>query len=53
MTEKHLSSQFDNELNTVSARVMEMGGLVEAQIRQAIYALSQFNLDAAHQVMVT
>ena len=52
MTEKHLSSQFDNELNTVSARVMEMGGLVEAQIRQAVYALSQFDLEAAHQVMV-
>ena len=51
MTEKHLSSQFDNELNTVSARLMEMGGLVEAQIRQAIYALSQFNIDAALQVM--
>ncbi|MEY4140406.1 MAG: hypothetical protein RLZZ371_2588, partial [Pseudomonadota bacterium] len=40
MTEKHLSSQFDSELSAVSTRVMEMGGLVESQIRQAIYALS-------------
>ena len=50
MTEKHLSSQFDSELNAVSARVMELGGLVESQIRQAIAALSQFSLEDAAQV---
>lgn len=50
MADKHLSSQFDSELNQVSARVMELGGLVESQIRQAIYALSQFNLEAVDQV---
>ncbi|RYF00742.1 MAG: phosphate signaling complex protein PhoU, partial [Comamonadaceae bacterium] len=50
MTEKHLSSQFDSELNNISARVMELGGLVESQIRQAIYALSQFSVEAATQV---
>ena len=50
MSDKHLSTQFDSELNQVSARVMELGGLVEAQIRQAIAALSQFSLEAAAQV---
>ncbi len=50
MPDKHLSSQFDAELNGVSARVMEMGGLVESQIRAAIYALSQFSLEAVEQV---
>lgn len=50
MTDKHLSSQFDSELNQVSGRVMELGGLVESQIRQAIAALSQFSLEAAAQV---
>ena len=50
MTEKHLSSQFDSERNAVSASVMELGGLVESQIRQAIAALSQFSLEAAAQV---
>ena len=50
MPDKHLSSQFDSELNGVSTRVMEMGGLVESQIRQAIYALSQFSLEAVEQV---
>ena len=53
MTEKHLSSQFDSELNTVSSRVMELGGMVESQINQAIYALLQFDTDTAERVMET
>ena len=47
---RHLSSQFDSELNSISARVMELGGLVEAQIRHAIEALAQFSVEAAEQV---
>ena len=50
MPEKHLSTQVDSELNSVSSRVMELGGLVESQIRQAIYALSQFSMEAVEQV---
>ena len=50
MTEKHLSSQFDSELNSVSTRVMELGGLVESQIQHAIYALAHFNLESVAQV---
>ena len=53
MTEKHLSSQFDSELNTVSSRVMELGGMVESQIHQAVYALSEFDADAADRVVET
>ncbi|CAM3373390.1 phosphate signaling complex protein PhoU [Paracidovorax anthurii] len=53
MPDKHLSSQFDSELNSISARVMELGGLVESQIRQAVYALSQFSVEAADQVAAT
>ncbi|OUM02740.1 phosphate signaling complex protein PhoU [Variovorax sp. JS1663] len=53
MTEKHLSSQFDSELNTVSSRVMELGGMVESQISQAVYALAQFDTDAADRVIET
>ncbi len=53
MTEKHLSSQFDSELNAVSSRVMELGGMVEAQINQAVYALSEFDPEAADRVMET
>lgn len=51
MPEKHLSTQFDSELNTVSTRVMELGGLVESQVQQAIHALGQFNAEVAHQVV--
>jgi phosphate transport system protein len=51
MPDKHLSTQFDSQLNNVSARVMEMGGLVEAQIHQAVYALLEFSAEAADQVM--
>ncbi|KQX87329.1 phosphate signaling complex protein PhoU [Variovorax sp. Root473] len=53
MTEKHLSSQFDSELNGVSSRVMELGGMVESQIHQAVYALLQFDAEAADRVMET
>jgi phosphate transport system protein len=51
MPDKHLSTQFDSELNGVSSRVMELGGLVESQIRGAIYALAQFSSEAAAQVI--
>ncbi len=50
MPDKHLSTQFDSELNGVSSRVMELGGLVESQIHQAIYALSQFSAEVADRV---
>ncbi|WP_408593431.1 phosphate signaling complex protein PhoU [Limnohabitans sp.] len=53
MPDKHLSSQFDNDLNNISSHVMELGGVVESQIRQAIYALSQFSIEAADDVLVT
>jgi len=51
MADKHLSTQFDSELNSVSSRVMELGGLVESQIRQAVYALSQFSAEVADHVI--
>jgi phosphate transport system protein len=51
MSEKHLSSQFDVELSGISTRVLEMGGLVEAQVAQAIEALTHFNGDTATQVL--
>jgi len=51
MTEKHLSTQFDAELSGVSTRVLEMGGLVEAQVTQSIQALQQLNNQVAKQVL--
>jgi len=32
---EHLSKQFDAELESIRSRVLEMGGLVESQIRRA------------------
>ena len=51
MTNKHLSTQFDAELSGISTRVLEMGGLVESQVAQAIYALSNFSGETASQVL--
>ena len=52
MTEKHLSTQFDAELSGISTRVLEMGGLVESQVAQAVYALTHFSAETATQVLV-
>jgi len=51
MTDKHLSTQFDAELSAISTRVLEMGGLVESQVAQAIYALTNFSNETAAQVI--
>ena len=51
--DKHISSQFDAELGSVSSRVLELGGLVESQIRHAVYSLSQFSIEVADQVIAT
>ena len=47
MADRHLSTQFDSELSSLSSRVMELGGLVESQIG----ALATFNEEMARQVM--
>lgn len=52
MSDKHLSTQFDAELSSVSSRVLEMGGLAESQVAQAIYALTQFSGEIASDVLV-
>jgi phosphate transport system protein len=51
MTDKHLSTQFDAELGRISNRVLEMGGLVESQVTQGLYALTTFSLETAIQVL--
>jgi phosphate transport system protein len=51
MPDKHLSTQFDAELAGISNRVLEMGGLVESQVAQSVYALSHFSGETATQVL--
>ena len=52
MTNKHLSTQFDAELSGISNRVLEMGGMAESQVAQALYALTHFSGETASQVLV-
>ncbi|MCV2348613.1 phosphate signaling complex protein PhoU [Paucibacter sp. Y2R2-4] len=51
MGDKHLSTQFDTELSGISTRVLEMGGLVESQVAQAVLALTSFSGDIASVVL--
>ncbi len=51
MSDKHLSTQFDAELSGISTRVLQMGGLVESQVAQAVFALANFDAQAAEQVI--
>ena len=51
MSVKHISSQFDAELNAISTHVLEMGGLVESQFHQAVYAMVHMSRESADQVL--
>jgi phosphate transport system protein len=51
MNDKHISSQFDADLRDISTRVLEMGGLAEAQVAQAMYALANFSSETSSQVL--
>lgn len=51
MPDKHLSSQFDADLNSLSSRLLEMGGLVESQISSAMRAFTQMDIDTCNVVI--
>jgi phosphate transport system protein len=53
MSSEHLSKQFDNDLETLRSGVLQMGGLVESQIRAAIDAFSNGNADLIEQVIAS
>ena len=48
---EHLSKQYDIDLETIRTRVLEMGGLVEAQILAAIDGFATGNLDQIERVI--
>jgi len=48
---EHLSKKYDQDLETLRSGVLQMGGLVEAQIRNAIDAFSSGNMDLVDQVI--
>lgn len=49
--DKHISSQFDAELNSISTRMLEMGGIVERQIQWAVQALVEEDSTLAKRVL--
>ena len=48
---KHISQQFDTELEDVRNRVLTMGGLVEQQLADALQALVDENVELGEQVV--
>jgi phosphate transport system protein len=48
---EHTSRQFDSELEAVRARVLQMGGLVESQIRLAVEALTNSDVPLMQKVI--
>lgn len=50
---EHTYKPFDEDLEKLRARTLELGGLVEAQVQKAITALSERNADLATEVLAT
>jgi phosphate transport system protein len=51
MQSEHIFKQYDAELETVRSKVLEMGGLVEQQIVNALESLVSVNPKLAAEVM--
>ena len=50
--ENHIMKQFDDELEEIRTRLMEMGGKVEQQLQHAIRAISEADSKLAEQVII-
>jgi phosphate transport system protein len=48
---QHIAKQFDAELESVRARVLQMGGIVEQQIVLAVEALSTGNIEQCDRII--
>ena len=51
MGSEHLSKQYDSELETLRSDVLQMGGLVEAQVRAAVEAFSAGDAELIERVI--
>jgi phosphate transport system protein len=51
MMSEHISKQYDSELETLRSGVLQMGGLVESQVRSAIEAFSTGSRELMDQVI--
>src|SRR5882672_9313002 len=50
---EHASKQYDLDLDSIRSRVLQMGGLVESQIRRAIDALGSGDRDLIDDIIAT
>ncbi len=48
---QHISKKFNEELEDIRARVLNMGGLVEQQLKDALISLSEMNSTLAKEVI--
>ncbi|MDR0234612.1 MAG: phosphate signaling complex protein PhoU [Zoogloeaceae bacterium] len=53
MGDKHLVTQFDEDLNAISSKLMEMGGLVEMQVKLANQALTSLSVSQLNEIFAT
>jgi len=49
---RHISGQFHNELESVRNQIMQMGGLIEQQLSDALTAMADNDIELAHRVIV-
>jgi phosphate transport system protein len=49
----HISRQFNDELDEVRSHTLEMGGLVEHQVAEAVQSLIELDIDKAEHVRAT
>jgi phosphate transport system protein len=52
-TGEHLVRKYDEELETMRSRVLQMGGLVESQVHTALTAFERADLELAQQAIET
>ena len=49
---RHISGQFNNELENVRNQIMQMGGLIEQQLSDALTAMADNDIELARKVIV-
>jgi len=48
---KHINAEFDTELRSLKEQILEMGGLVDAQVSEAVEALKKRDVERARAVI--
>lgn len=51
--DKHISQQYNSALDDLKKEFLEMGGVVELQMTNAVIAITDVNVELAQEVMVT